>query len=168
MDIREIKLVYSTSLSRNLILDKGELPDREFSKINNIGIPKIVLDKFKPNKMRIQNGILIFSKSYLSDIYLGINMQSQNVICFSEMYNSNSFMNSDYESFIKTNFAYETFRSICITNQIFGPYYDNTPQGGNFEKYANLLKELIQDIDERSANEGVWHSLIEEMSMGVI
>lgn len=159
MELKEInllfgkQLVFLENISKNLIKD--------------IGIPAIVLDKFTPHYEETID-FTIFSKSNISNIFLGIDNINKNVVCFSNEFKTYSFVNSNYEAFVKTNFANEILRKYCIPNETYGAYYDNSPEGGNFEKYANVLEMLIKDIDERATKEGVWHSLIEEMKLGVI
>jgi len=167
MDISEIELLYMNQLNKNLFVDSF-LMNENISKLNEIGVPSLILNKFIPYTQNILSDVITFSKSNLSEIYLGIEMESNNVVCFSDKYNSYTFMNTDYESLIKTNYTYETFKKICVSVQTYGPYYDNTPSGGNFEKYAKVLEKLILRIDERSVKEGIWYSLIQEMELGVI
>lgn len=159
MEINEIKLLFGKSL----VFFESILDDS----IKKIGIPIIVLDKYIPYYKETIN-FTIFSKSNISNIFLGIDKRNKNVICFSDEFQIFSFVNSDYRNFIKVNFIYETFRKICLLEEKYGAYYDDSPEGGNFEKYANVLEMLIKDIDERATKEGIWHSLIEEMRLGVI
>jgi hypothetical protein len=81
---------------------------------------------------------------------------------------NNVFINSNLEKTFLCNYAYDLFVQRLIKSEALGPYYENTSKGGNFEKYASLLREIIADIDEKAAKEGAWHSLIEEMSIGTI
>ena len=78
------------------------------------------------------------------------------------------FINSNIKSMLLCEFSYHFFIRRLISSKVLGAYYDNSDSGGNFEKYACLLEDIIKDIDERAAKEGVWHSLIEEMKLGVI
>lgn len=169
MDLREILLLFESELKKDFFnSNSNEFWTKYLSEINSIGIPNLVLDKFIPYQQEIVDDVLVFSKSKISDIFLGINLNTGHVVCFSDYNPIQSFVNTDYVSFIKTNSVYEIFRRVCLITQSLGAYYDKTEKGGNYEKYANLLRELINGVDEKAANEGVWHSLILEMSMGVI
>ena len=159
MDINEIKLLFGNQLA---YFDKVANPS-----INEIGVPAIVLNKYIPYYEE-NSDITFFSKSNISNLFLGIDKKNGNIVCFSKEFHTCSFVNSNYEAFIKVNFINEMFRKYCIPNAVYGAYYDNTPEGGNFEKYANALEKLIKEIDERATKEGVWLSLIEEMKLGVI
>jgi len=169
MELKEIVLLYSNRLVKN---DKFNIVEcsmnRILDEIKKIGIPDIVLNKFEPIDIEVISGVLVFSKSRISEMYLGVEIATGHVICFSELIGSYSFMNTDYESFIKTNYVYEIFKTICVAAKVYGEYYDNTPSGGNFEKYSEVLNELILITDGKATREGIWFSLIQEMSMGVI
>lgn len=81
---------------------------------------------------------------------------------------NNIFINSSIEQLLLCTYSFDFVIKRLIEKKSLGPYYDNSPKGGNFEKYAELLKEMIFDIDERATSEGAWFSLIQEMSIGAI
>lgn len=140
--------------------------------IENVGIPKkIIYSEIEFIIPCIESDYLKFGHAnHLHEIQFGIELKSSRVISYGNFNNSNyySVINENLQNLLVSSFCNDFFVRRLIHSEAFGPYYDNTPKGGNFERYAGLLKDLISDIDERAANEGAWHSLIEEMSIGVI
>ncbi len=120
----------------------------------------------------VDNENIVIAENKLTKIthYLIINSKTK-VIYQQWNYDEQSnlvFINSSYKQLIISNYVYFNVIKKLIFSESLGAYYDNSPEGGNFEKYANVLEMLIKDIDERATKEGVWHSLIEEMKLGVI
>lgn len=141
--------------------------------LTNIGLPQRILsNKFIFLETAIfdkkKNLLILGSNTHVEDWKLKIDIKKRTIFYSSENSDIFCFYNSSISNLLLCNFSYEFYIRRLINMESFGPYYDNTPTGGNFEKYSSLLKDLITDIDERAANEGAWHSLIEEMSMGVI
>ncbi|MCA6365217.1 MAG: hypothetical protein IM638_19450 [Bacteroidetes bacterium] len=167
MELEEIQILFSNELNRNLLTNEAPLLYRfEIQLINSIGIPKLSFDKFIPCNEGMIDNKLVFSKSIISPIYLGIDGDTKEVVCFSNIFKSYSFVNTDYESFIRSIFTYEVFRSICLKPQKLGEYYENSPYRGNYHKYSELLHNLINIVDTRATIEGHWASLIDEMKIG--
>jgi len=139
--------------------------------IENIGFPEkmigILIIFIEPI---IKNNYVIFGYStYYNVIQYGIDINSRNIVIWNDnQKKASSFVNSSMKHFLSASYSYETFIRRLIAHKSLGAYYDNSDSGGNFEKYACLLEDIIKDIDERAAKEGVWHSLIEEKKLGVI
>jgi hypothetical protein len=165
MTIKEIEILFSEDLA-NINLDanlKENIQDGILDDFEMIGIPKLILDKFEgQTDLVYENGIVVFSKSNLSDIKLGLQLSTKNVICFSEEYNSSSFMNTNYMCFVRCVFVYEILKQLIIIPQKLGDYYEF------HQNYAERLQELINEIDSDAIKNGVWYNLIEEMKLGVI
>jgi hypothetical protein len=170
MQLKEIKYLFFDELVEfqpNKSL-QNIISDKLYNTLIFIGLPKKALCRFiagldyNTNLQKIQ-----LLKSNSIDIYIGIDIKTENIICYSK-YAEDSFVNTDYELFVKCHFIYELYKKHVLIPQKLGAYYDNSSTGGNFKKYACLLEDIIMDIDERAAKEGVWHSLIEEMKLGVI
>lgn len=151
---------------------------RDVNCIENVGIPsiiiplsgnfyKVVSPYFIDNKQKV---VIAETTNSHSPHFLIIDIKEGSVM---NQWNFKEgvkvvFVNSDISKLIASNRVYEQVVRKMIIEKSLGAYYENTPQGGYFEKYSQLLKEIISCIDEKAANEGVWHSLILEMSMGVI
>lgn len=76
----------------------------------------------------------------------------------------NIFINSNIDKMLLCDFVYVALIRRLILSKSLGAYYDDA----NYEKYANLLNEIIFDIDEEATKKGAWCSLIQEMSIGAI
>lgn len=169
---------FITKYKKVLIDDKLNLNNRISFMLENIGIPINIpamgigdysFDNV-PFLLNNYSVVLGFIESEPVNHFLLLNIENENIFHqwnYDEVPNK-VFINSDFEKLLLCTNSYNFFLKRLIMSKSFGSYYDNTPQGGNFKKYANLLKELILDIDERAANEGAWHSLIQEMSIGAI
>jgi hypothetical protein len=170
MQLKEIKYLFFDELV-NLQPDEllhGVVSDKLYNDLMFIGLPQKVFGKFIVDlNWNTEFKNIQLMKSNISDIYIGINPSVENIVCYSQ-YADDCIVNIDYESFVKCHFSYELFRRQILIPQKLGAYYDNSETGGNFEKYACLLEDLLKDIDDRATKEGVWHSLIEEMKLGVI
>jgi hypothetical protein len=145
--------------------------------LEHIGIPneitpiggvdfKILLNPY------INNDCLILGEVKGTNVTHYLTMNMANKYIFIEwgydMTAPQVFINSDIKSMLLCEFSYNFFIRRLIKSKALGAYYDNSSIGGNFEKYACLLEDILKDIDERATKEGVWHSLIEEMKLGVI
>jgi hypothetical protein len=141
--------------------------------LTEIGLPQRVLsNKFKLLETvtfdEQHNCLILGSNTHIEDWKLKLDINQRNIFYSSANNEILCFYNTSISKLLLCNFSYEFFIRRLIKAESFGAYYDNSSTGGNFEKYANVLKELIIGIDETAAKEGAWHSLIEEMSMGVI
>ena len=116
------------------------------------------------------NVVLGINYSTNCEHYLIINTDSEQIY---HQWNHNEipnniFINSSIEKMMFCDYSYTFFLRRLILAESLGSYYDNSSKGGNFEKYAGLLFDLIFDIDKAATEKGVWHSLINEMKLGVI
>lgn len=153
---------------------KSRLRKCDIIALTEIGLPKRILSNkfvYYETCFLLDNDLILGFNEDVNEWILKINLNDFSIYysgkgSFSE--EVFAYYNSSVSNLILSLFSYHFFVCRLIDNKILGSYYDNTPQGGNFEKYAELLKDLIFDIDERATREGVWCSLIQEMSMGVI
>ena len=119
--------------------------------------------------IRKRNNAIVFGISNSFPTKYGIELTSRNVFSYSiNDYTEKLFINSNLESFVMSYFCLDFFVGKSIQSETLGAYYDKSPEGGNFEQYANLLEMLITDIDDRATKEGVWAFFIGEMKLGVI
>ena len=99
----------------------------------------------------VSDWLLKVSLSDRSVFYAGKGMVSEEVYCF---YNTN------LKNLHLSLFSYNFFIHRLITTSLLGDYHLH------YKKYANLLHDLIFDIDIQSTKEGVWCGLINEMKIG--
>jgi hypothetical protein len=158
-------------------ISKKHLDVKTIFYLENKGLPSIIAPlggtKYQTNVpfliWKNENVIIGRTEGTQTIHYLVINAKTGNVY-HQWNYDNPSFVfvNSSFEKLLTSNFVYFYIIKKLILIKALGAYYDNTENGGNFEKYANLLKEMILDIDERATQEGAWSTLIQEMSIGVI
>ena len=142
--------------------------------LTDIGIPKqLVSAKFDYYETPVvsDNCLLLGTNTHIPEWILRLDLEN-NAVFFSGQGKRTpyiyAFYNSSLEQLLLSLYSDKFFIRRLILSQTLGAYYDNSDKGRNYEKYACLLEELITDIDERAAKEGAWHSLIEEMKLGVI
>lgn len=144
--------------------------------LENIGMPEKIAPlggiKFRILEVPyIQDGNLILGdvKGENNTHYLGMDLTMNNIyVEWNYDMAQKVFINTNIESLLLCNYSYYFFIHRLITSEALGVYYDNTSKGGNYDKYAYLLKSIIFDIDEDAAKKGIWSSLIQEMQLGVI
>jgi|GEM_PF-6086493 len=166
-------------------LFKFILPDEVINVINSadlyclehIGLPnRILSNEFvfynKPIFDQDQDCLLLGKNTHVSEWELKMNIINRSIFYSGKSSSLRTdvycYYNSNISKFLLCHFSYEFYVRRLIGSEALGPYYDNTPEGGNFGKYAELLKGLIKDIDEQATKEGAWYALIEEMSLGVL
>lgn len=149
---------------------KPLLSAKEIFILEQIGIPKRILyTDIICSEVYVENNAIVFGISNSFPTKYGIELTSRNVFSYSiNDYTEKLFINSNLESFVMSYFCLDFFVGKSIQSETLGAYYDKSPEGGNFEQYANLLEMLITDIDDRATKEGVWAFFIGEMKLGVI
>ncbi len=73
-----------------------------------------------------------------------------------------AFYNSSVCKLLLSIFSYEFFFQKLVNSDLLGEY------NVYHEKYAEILFELISDIDNKAISTGVWIALINEMRLGVM
>jgi hypothetical protein len=147
-----------------LLLDKDDVWLIENIGFPNqmVGIPIIFIEPI------IKDNLIILGHSISYKIIeYGIDINSKNIIIHNNKAKETIvFVNTTMKHFLSSSYSYETFIRRLIELKSLGAYYDNS--GGNHEKYACLLEDIVKDIDERAVKEGVWYGLIGDMKLGVI
>jgi hypothetical protein len=147
---------------------KNKLDEDLIYILENIGLPKkIVYSKIDFIEPIVESSIFLFGvANHLSDMKFGIELNTGRIITYGAYEENNfySIINSSLNKLLLCSFTYNFFIRRLISSESLGTYYDNN----NYEKYANLLKEMIFDIDKEASEKGAWSSLISEMSMGAI
>ena len=148
---------------------KKKLVREDFIALTEIGLPtKILSNSFIYNKQIIEDetgNLILGYNTHVNEWKLKINL-----IDFSVFYSGKgnlsdevySFYNSSIYKLILSLFIYDFFLKRLIMSNLLGEYHIN------YEKYADLLFELIFDIDKIAVVKGAWFSLIDEMKLGVI
>lgn len=155
---------------------KKVLTPIEILYLQNKGVPSIIACigglVYKAVTPYINNSSLIIGEYEGTNVvhYLILDITSKNIF---HQWNYNNeakliFINSDIEKLVMSNFIWFNVVRKLIISEVLGAYYDNTEKGGHFEAYANLLEDLILDVDKIACEKGAWFSLINEKKMGVL
>lgn len=148
---------------------KSKLNHEDFIALTEIGLPtKILSNSFVYNEHVVDdnNGSIILGyNTHVKEWELKVNIADSSIFysgkgkLTGEVY---AFYNSSINSLLLSLLSYDFFIRKLIVSKSFGEYHIN------HEKYANMLFELISDIDKTAIEKGVWFSLIDEMKLGVI
>lgn len=148
---------------------KSKLNHTDFIALTEIGLPtKILSNSFVYNEQIVEDGmgsIVLGYNSHVKEWELKISITDSSIFysgkgnLTDEVY---AFYNSSISNLLLSLLSYDFFIIKLIKSKSFGEYHIN------HEKYANILFELISDIDKSAVEKGVWFSLIDEMKLGVI
>lgn len=164
-------LIFADSLYKFKVSDeiKGKLNHEDFIVLTEIGLPtKILSNTFIYNEYVIEddNGSIILGyNTHVKEWELKINKSDSSIFysgkgnLTSEVY---AFYNSSISNLLLSLISYNFFVRKLIGSNSLGDYH------ANHGKYANILFELISDIDKTAVEQGVWFSIIDEMKLGVI
>lgn len=164
-------LSYTNPLFKFKVSDeiKSKLNREDFIILTEIGLPtKILSNSFVYNTQVVDdsNGSIVLGYNcHVKEWELKICIADSSIYysgkgkLTDEVY---AFYNSSISKLLLSILSYDFFVRKLIITKSFGEYHIN------HEKYANILFELIFDIDKTAVEEGVWFSLIDEMRLGVI
>lgn len=147
---------------------KSKLKHTDFIVLTEVGLPaKILSNTFVYNEHVVDdNGSIILGcNTHVKEWELKMNLADSSIFysgkgkLTDEVY---SFYNSSINSLLLSLLCYDFFVRKLIVSKSLGEYHIN------HEKYANMLYELISDVDKAAVEKGVWFSLIDEMKLGVI
>jgi hypothetical protein len=148
---------------------KSKLTKEDFITLTEIGLPsKILSNNFVYYEQIIQdddNNLILGYSTHVNEWKLKISLNDFSIFytgkgkLTSEVF---AFYNKSISKLLLCLFSYDFFLRRLIKSNLLGEYHIN------HEKYADLLFEIISDIDKVAADEGVWFYLIEEMRLGVI
>jgi len=164
-------LSYAESLFKFKVSDeiKNKLSREDFIALTEIGLPtKILSNNFVYNSQVVDdnNGSIILGNNiHVREWELKINILDSSIFYSGKgklTDQAYAFYNSSVSKLLISLLSYDFFIKKLITSKSFGEYHIN------HEKYANVLFELITDIDQAAVEKGVWFSLIDEMKLGVI
>ena len=141
----------------------------DFVSLTEVGLPtKILSNNFIYNKQIVEdnNGSIILGhNSHVKEWQLKINIEDSSIFCSGKGNLTDEvywFYNSSITALLLSLLTYDFYLRKLIINKYLGEY--PTSHG----KYANLLTELLANIDNVATEKGVWFSLIDEMKLGVI
>lgn len=141
------------------------LNPKDVSFIKTIGLPSKVInvDVEFINPIILDDIICFGNSKYYSEIKYGIEFDSGHIVIKGETYNKifKSIINSSLQKWIISTLIYNNLFLPTIEAEKYGCYDDN------YEKYSDMLKDLIKEID-KDALSGAWGALIDEMRLGVI
>ncbi len=169
MNIENLK--FSDSLFKFKVSEeiKSKLNHADYIALTEIGLPtKILSNSFVYYEQVIDdyNGSIILGRNtHVKEWELKINIADSSIFysgkgnLTEEVY---AFYNSSIHALLLSLLIYDFFIRKLIISKSLGEYHIN------HEKYANMLFELIYDIDKIAVEKGVWFSLIDEMKLGVI
>jgi hypothetical protein len=148
---------------------KKKLRYEDYIALTEIGLPsRILSNSFVYNEFVIDDNnhsIILGHNTHVKEWKLKISLVDSSIF-YSGRGNYTddvfSFYNSSIYALLLSLLCYDFFIQKLITKEAFGEYHTN------HEKYANMLFELISDIDKTAVEKGVWFSLIDEMKLGVI
>lgn len=164
-------LNFTNSLFKFKVSDeiKSKLNHEDYIVLTEIGLPtKILSNSFIYNEQVFEDNygsIILGFNTHVVEWKLKIKMNDSSIFysgkgnLTNEIY---AFYNSSISNLLLSLLSYDFFIRKLIVSKSLGEYHTN------HEKYADLLFELIADIDKVAIENGVWQSLIDEMRLGVI
>lgn len=169
MEIKKTKFKDSLFKFKMPLELKRKLNHADVIALTEIGLPKKILsNSFVYNEQVVEDGdgsIILGYNSHVEAWKLKINIANSSIFysgkgnLTDQVY---AYYNNSANALLLSLFSYDFFIQKLIASESFGEYHLN------HEKYANLLFELISEIDNTAVEKGVWHSLIDEMRLGVI
>lgn len=148
---------------------KRKLKHEDYIALTEVGLPSKILSNtfvYNENVVDDNNGSIILGhNTHVNEWELKISFLDSSIFysgkgkLTDEVY---SFYNSSINSLLLSLLCYDFFIRKLIVSKSLGEYHMN------HEKYADMLFELISDVDKTAVEKGVWFSLIDEMKIGVI
>ena len=113
----------------------------------------------------VDNELILGDSRHLKGWKLKIKLATSEV--YSEGQGENTefgsvFINSSVSQLKACLNAYECYMKTLIKGNYLGSYQKN------HESYARLMRELIQKIDPKAAEQGIWWTLIDDMDVGIL
>lgn len=132
------------------------------------GLPaKILSNSFSyyEDIQSVNNELILGDSQHLPGWKLKIKLATSEVYCEGRGENTefgSVFINSSISQLKECLNAYEFFMRTLIKGNYLGNYQEN------HESYARLMRELIEKIDPKAAEDGIWWTLIDDMDVGIV